>query len=177
MVSKTDNVVEEVAETNSSKTIVTRSQTIDHKRTQVSGVAMSAKVKILIIDHPQIKVNEEATIMITKGSQEDRMEARRATNIEVEGLKDQLEVEEGIGMISREKSPTRTETTPLKIPWMTKKNKMKAISTINPKDPMTSILRIEVAREVVVDAARTTNEVVHTTREILLRKRLAFDWD
>ena len=115
MVSKTDNVVEEVAETNSSKTIVTRSQTIDHKRTQVSGVAMSAKVKILIIDHPQIKVNEEAAIM-TKGSQEDRMKARRATNIEVEGLKDQLEVEEGIGMISREKSPTRTETTPLKIP-------------------------------------------------------------
>ena len=176
MVSKTDNVVEEVAETNSSKTIVTRSKTIDHKRTQVSVVAMSAKVKILIIDHPQIKVNEEAAIM-TKGSQEDRMEARRATNIEVEGLKDQLEVEEGIGMISREKSPTRTKTTPQKIPWMTKKNKMKAISKINPRDPMASILRIEVAREVVVDAARSTNEGVHTIREILLRRRLAFERD
>jgi hypothetical protein len=176
MVSKTDNVAEEVAETNSSKTIETRSQTIDHNRPQVSGVPMSAKAKILIIDHPQIKVNEEAAIM-TKGSQEVRMEARRATNIEVEGLKDQLEVEEGIGMISREKSPTRTKTTPLKIPWMTKKNKMKAIRTINLRDPMASIIRIEVAREVVVDAARTTNEGVHTTREILLRRRLAFERD
>jgi hypothetical protein len=176
MVSKTDNVVEEVAETNSSKTIETRSQTIDHNRPQVSGVPMSAKAKILIIDHPQIKVNEEAAIM-TKGSQEVRMEARRATNIEVEGLKDQLEVEEGIGMISREKSPTRTKTTPLKIPWMTKKNKMKAIRTINLRGPMASIIRIEVAREVVVDAARTTNEGVHTTREILLRRRLAFERD
>ena len=176
MVSKIDNVVEEVAETNSNKTIETRSHTKDHKRTQVSGVAMSAKVKILIIDHPQIKVNEEAVIM-TKGNQEDRMEARQTTNTEVEGLKDQLEVEEGIGMISREKSPTRIETTPLKIHWMTKKNKMKVISKINPRDPMASTLRIEVAREVVGDAARTINEGVHTTREILLRKRLAFERD
>jgi len=138
---------------------------------------MSAKVKILIIDHPQIKVNEEAAIM-TKGSQEDRMEARRATNIEVEGLKDRIEVEEGIGMISKEKSPTKTETTPLKIPWMTKKNKMKGISRINQRDPTANTPRIEVAREVVVGVARIiTNEEAHTTRKTLLRKRLDFERD
>ena len=166
MVSKIDNVVEEVVGTINSKTIETRSQTTDHKRTLDSEVAMSAKVKILIMGHPPIKANEEAVIM-TRGNQEDKTGAKRATIIEVEGLKDKLEeVEEGIGMIFRERSPTRTETTPLKIRWIIKKNKMKAMGTISLREPMASISRIEVAKEVVVDAALLTNEAVHTTREI-----------
>ena len=168
MVSEIDSVVEEVAVTTGSTTIETKIRTIVHRYIQVSEAAMNVKVKIPIIDHPQIIVKEEAATMTT-GSQENKTRASQAMNNEVEGLIDRQEVEVVIEMIFREKSPTRIKTTPQKIHWTTKKKNLKLTRKICLRDQMASMAVIEVvevAREAVADAARPTKEVVHTTRGI-----------
>ena len=130
---------------------------------------MNVKVKIPIIDHLQIKVNEEAVTMTTD-SREDKTKASQAMNKEEEGLIDRQEVEEAIGMIFRERSQTRIKTTPPKIHWTIKKKNLILTRKISLRDPMASSMvgteEVEAVIGVVVAAARITNEAARTTREI-----------
>ena len=130
---------------------------------------MNVKVKIPIIDHLQIKVNEEAVTMTTD-SREDKTKASQAMNKEEEGLIDRQEVEEAIGMIFRERSQTRIKTTPQKIHWTIKKKNLILTRKISLRDPMASSMvgteEVEAVIGVVVAAARITNEAARTTREI-----------